>query len=158
MKRRIPIAIAAFVLILSFICACDPRGPLTEEDLQEMYEELREDIQAGKPWIHKERAVFFHEDKAIEDNHDFIQYCVTEVFVNTEKEQFEDESGIWFSSRRYCKDYEVKCSIPLEYNGVNYVITEVVAAKYYKRAGYKIWLYYTNETTGAANYIEASLG
>ena len=156
MKRKTFFILAAVVSILLLLAACDQKGDLTQKEVQQLHAELQEDVRSGKLWNDEKRATYFHSDEEIEDNFIFLKTCVTEVLVNTDNEQFENEYGIWFSRRSYCKSYVAICSIQVQYNDADYTITELHIAKYYSSGGYKIWIYYTNNASGTSHYIEAA--
>ena len=147
---------APLVLLLAvlYLLGCDRIGNLSERETEAFYTEIKTDLTAGQLW--DMNPAFFHEDKELDDDIDFLKAGVETVF--THEDLITGRYGAFYSDRSYCKVCRMTGQVPFRYGETEYVIDEYQVAKYYHSGGYKMWLYYHKSIDAKAkDYIEVVL-
>ena len=125
MSKKFFILLFTLFFLTAFIVGCDPSGLLTEEETQELYEELRVDFSDASVW-----------DMDIEIWNDLLKNKDGMSVVKSAANAFIEGSdegptrGNWFSSKKYCRSCTVNCSVSAECSGEVYSIESVTISKY----------------------------
>lgn len=130
--KKARVLIVSLLLAAVVLCGCDPRGLLTEDETQELYEELCGDFSDASVW-----------DMDIEIWNDMLKNKDGMSVVKSAANAFIEGSdegptrGNWFSSKKYCRSCTVNCSMSAECSGEVYSIESVTISKYGGRTKYK---------------------
>lgn len=130
--KKARVLIVSLLIAAVVLCGCDPRGLLTEDETQELYEELCGDFSDASVW-----------DMDIEIWNDMLKNKDGMSVVKSAANAFIDGSdegptrGNWFSSKKFCRSCTVNCSVSAECSGEVYSIESVTISKYGGRTKYK---------------------
>lgn len=132
--------IGAIVFALCSLC-CERIHNLSEKETNDLYVELKQDVQSGVIWTLE--PTYFHQENELADNLEFLKSATNKVL--SQEDCFTNESGMWYDKKSYCKIYTVQCQLPLQEEGRTYTVEKLTIAKYYNNGSYKIWLYYRGD-------------
>jgi len=151
MKRKLFCLFLVFLFTLG-IFGCDIKEDFSEEETNELFQELKEDFSNPDIWKGSKTT-----------NHPFGNTSQTVVFIRTAMELWNREDAdqsifaYWFDSKTYCRICVLNCNCSIVYASKSYFIEDVSVAKY-KDNSYLISVTYKDDPDDQdSHYTEITL-
>lgn len=133
MNKKIIVSFAAIIMLAAAALGCDPKGALSKQETQALYEELRTEFQDESVW---DMDIDMPDQMLKNDDGLTILKAAVDAFLEGSEDGPAD--GVWFSSKKYSRSCSIKCGVSVECSGKVYTIKEVRIAKYSgKQTSYK---------------------
>lgn len=129
--RKNGLLVFVFIMIVAlFFAACDPRGHLSSDETEELYDEIKALFTTGEIFNYQaknEREISVYNKPVKESDIEFIKSLAEQVFDESNQLY---KYGLWWNSKRRCKICNIGCYLPMQYDGNDCIVIEFSFRKY----------------------------